>query len=112
MNTNTNTINIPSAIGRIMRKGAYPMSVIVAEGNRTHADMAQSALEGYGYTSSSAVSVDQYHVGLDRIVPVCGHDNGATIVLVNPLALIPAMIVDRVTGLTAPWGYVWEEDLV
>jgi|694.fasta_scaffold141463_3 hypothetical protein len=113
MNTNTNTIvTIPSAIGRIMRKGSYPMGAIVAEGNRSHADMAQATLEGYGYTSSSAISVEQYHVGEARVVSVCGHDNGATIVLVNPLALIPAMIVDRVTGLTAPWGYVWEEDLV
>jgi len=116
MNTNTNTIaTIPSAIGRIMRKGSYPMGAIVAEGNRTHADMALATLERYGYTSSSAISVEQYPLddnGIARVVSVCGHDNGATVVLVHPLSVVPAMIVDRVTGLTAPWGYVWEEDLV
>ena len=115
MNTNTNTINIPSAIGRIMRKGSYPMVAVVAEGNRAHADMALATLERYGYTSSSAVSVEQYPVddnGIARVVSVCGHDNGATVVLVHPLSVVPAMIVDRVTGLTAPWGYVWEDDLV
>ena len=115
MNTNTNTNTIPSAIGRIMRKGSYPMSAIVAEGNRAHADMAQATLERYGYTSSSAVSVEQYPVddnGIARVVSVCGHDNGANVVLVHPLAIIPAMTVDRVTGLCQPWVYVWEEDLV
>lgn len=112
MNTNSNTITIPRLIGRLMRKGAYPMSAIVAEGNRNHADTAIATLEAYGYTSFSGESVEQYHAGQDRIVDVCGHDNGATVVLVNSIALIPAMIVDRVTGLTAPWGYVWEDDLV
>lgn len=110
--TTAATTTIPTTIGRIMRKGAYPMTAAIAEGNRTHADMAQAMLEHYGYTSSSAISVDQYHTELERVVSVCGHDNGATIVLVNPIAIIPAMIVDRVTGLTAPWGYIWEDDLV
>lgn len=114
MNTTTTT-TIPSAIGRIMRKGSYPMSAIVAEGNRAHADMALATLERYGYTSSSAVSVEQYPLddnGIARVVSVCGHDNGANVVLVHPLSVVPAMTVDRVTGLCQPWGYVWEEDLV
>ena len=108
----TATTAIPTNIARLMRKGVYPMISFMADQNRAHADKAFATLEGLGYSRSSAVSVKQYHRGLETDVDVCGHDNGATIVMVNPAAPIPAMIVDRVTGLTAPWGYVWEEDRV
>ena len=111
-NTLTTTTAIPDGIGRVMRKGCYPLTADIANSNRKCADDTLAYLENWGYTSSERISAWQHHDSLDRDVIVNGHDNGATVVLVNPLAIIPAMIVDRVTGAVAPWGYIWEDDLV
>jgi hypothetical protein len=111
--TNTTVTTIPEIFAnRTISKGCYPIRADIAEGNRKYADEAITFLENWGYKSDERIAVDQYHAELGRLVRVTGHDNGATVVLVNPFAVVPVMVVDRVYGAVAPWGYVWEDDLV
>ena len=71
-----------------------------------HVENTIAKLEEFGYSSYSWTNVymERHSDHGSRIVNVNGHDNGGIVVLVNPIALVPVLIINRQTGEVNIWA--------
>lgn len=82
-------------------RAAWLIEAFTEDDIDNHVDNTIEFLEHYGYSSDFHRSV--YMTRGDETVLVTAHNNGAILVMVNPLALVPVLIVNRQTGEVSIW---------
>ena len=95
------TLAIIANAGPAHDRAAWLIEAFTEDDVENHVDNTIEFLERYGYSAEFTRSV--YMARDEKTILVTGHNNGAILVMVNPLALIPVLIVNRQTGEVNIW---------
>ena len=95
------TLAIIANAGPAHERAAWLIEAFTEDGGENHVDQTIDFLERYGYSAEFTRSV--YMTRGDKTVLVTAHNNGAILVMVNPVALVPVLIVNRQTGEVNIW---------
>ena len=82
-------------------RAAWLIDAFTEDDSENHVDNTIEFFERFGYSAEFHRSVYMMRDG--ESVLVTGHNNGAILVMVNPLALIPVIIINRQTGEINVW---------
>ena len=97
------TLAIIANAGPTHDRAAWVIESFTEDGaeDRNHVDNTIEFFERHGYSADFHRSV--YMTRGDQTVAVNAHNNGASLVMVNALALVPVIIINRQTGEVNIW---------